>query len=433
MKIHILGICGTFMGSLAILAKQAGMEVSGQDLNFYPPMSTELQQQNITIDLGFEINALPKDVDIFVIGNVMSRGMPIIEYLLDHKLPILSGPEFLYKHIIHDKKVIAVSGTHGKTTTTTLITHILRSNGINPGFLIGGVPKGFDSSAYLSSSEWFVIEADEYDCAFFDKRSKFMHYHPEILVINNIEFDHADIFADLNAIIKSFHLLLRTMSSKANIIFNNDCINIKKLFEQGVWSKKTSFGKQNADLSLESLNNITLPNTLLGEHNKLNALAAILACTKQGVTIDKCTQALQSFAGVKRRLEFIAEINHIKIYSDFAHHPTAIRTTINGLVNAFDQQQKIWLIIDIGSNTMKSGHHDIELAKISKEYDNVLFYSKSNRVFDLPHVYVDHDALLENLKHNIRPYDIILIMSNTGFVTVIEQLQDLLLNYSITV
>jgi UDP-N-acetylmuramate: L-alanyl-gamma-D-glutamyl-meso-diaminopimelate ligase len=357
MRIHILGVCGTFMGSLAILAKQAGITVTGQDQKVYPPMSTQLAEHGIEVIEGFAIEDLPENVDVFVVGNIMTRGMPIIESLLNKNAIMQSGPEFLAKHILHNKKVIAVSGTHGKTTTTTLITHILEYNNKKPGYLIGGVPQNLPSSANLGESDLFVIEADEYDCAFFDKRSKFFHYKPSCLIINNIEYDHADIFQDLDAILKQFHYLLRTMPGNAQIIFNQDCPNIAKLFNMGVWSQRVAFGKNAPEWNFALLNDLPKLSTLAGEHNRYNVLAALAVANIFGIPYEQSIQALDSFAGVKRRLELKANINGHKIYSDFAHHPTAIQTTIAGLQELLPQGARLLTIVDLGSNSMKLGIH----------------------------------------------------------------------------
>lgn len=416
MKIHILGICGTFMGSLAVLATKAQLQVSGQDSAVYPPMSTQLIEQGIQIIEGYDVADMPTEVDLVVIGNVMKRGMPIIEYVLNNKIPYLSGPQFLAKYILKQQHVLAVTGTHGKTTTASLLAWILEYAGLKPGFLIGGIPNNFGISAALGGGEYFVVEGDEYDCAFFDKRSKFMHYNPQTLIINNIEFDHVDIFKDLEAILTQFHYLLRTLPGSAWVIYNGLDANIPLLLAKGCWSNKVAF---NADCKYD------LPRTLLGLHNQLNAAAAIAAATKVGVPERVALLALQEFTGVKRRLEEKGFIGKINIYSDFAHHPTAINLTLAGVREALAQGRRIIAVVDICSNTMRAGVHKdtlsaaVQIADVayffhaqSLEWDVGLTWRASNKPGG---VFQDHEYLLADLSQNLQEDDLVLLMSNGSF------------------
>lgn len=409
MKIHILGICGTFMGSLAVLAAKAGITVTGQDQNVYPPMSTQLQEQGIKCIEGFEIKDLPMNVDYIVVGNVMRRGMPIIEYLLDNKLPFLSGPEFLEKFILKDQHVLVVTGTHGKTTTTSMLAWILQYAGLQPGYLIGGVPNNFAVSAALGAGKYFVIEGDEYDCAFFDKCSKFLHYKPQTLIINNIEFDHADIFKDLEAIITQFHYLMRIVPSNGLVVYANNDPNIQSVLDLGCWSRQIAF------------NNLTLqiPDNIIGTHNQLNAKAAILAAENVGITRELALQALAAFTGVKRRLELKGEVNGVKVYSDFAHHPTAIRTTIAGL-----PAERVIAVIDLCSNTMRAGVHKDALVPAASKAAQVFFYSKEALPWtsNLPNVFTDQNLLSQAIKKVLQPADTVLLMSNGAFESFADSL-----------
>jgi len=417
MKIHILGICGTFMGSLAVLAAKAGMMVSGQDTAIYPPMSTQLLEQGITIIDGYELQDLPSDVDMIVIGNIMRRGVPIVEHILDQQLAYMSGPEFLAKYILRDQHVLAVTGTHGKTTTTSILTWILEYAGLQPGYLIGGVPNNFGISANLGAGKYFVIEGDEYDCAFFDKRSKFMHYKPQTLVVNNIEFDHADIFKDLDAILMQFHYLLRTMPGSAAVIYREDDQNIAKLLTLGCWSNKIKFSLQEPY--------IPLPATLLGDHNRLNALAAIAAAQQVGVTREIAINALQEFTGVKRRLEQKGSVGAINVYSDFAHHPTAIAATISAVRDSIAKQRRIIAVVDICSNTMRAGVHKDTLSAAVAGADVVYFFHPLNLAWDVQQTWRDsnkpggtaqaQDALLNQMLQEVTDGDLVLLMSNGAF------------------
>lgn len=417
MRIHILGVCGTFMGSLALLARQHGITVSGQDLNVYPPMSTQLAENNIQVTDGYAIQDIPQDIDLIIIGNVMRRGMPIIEYVLNNKLPFMSGPEFLAKYILKKQHVLVVTGTHGKTTTASILAWILTYAGLQPGYLIGGVPNNFGVSAEIGAGKYFVIEGDEYDCAFFDKRSKFMHYCPQTLIINNIEYDHADIFPDLQAILTQFHHLLRIVPSNGLVVQRGDDLNIQQVLKMGCWTPQVNFAsKQNLG---------QLPISLLGEHNRLNALAAIEAAKNVGISRDLSLLALQEFSGVKRRLELKGESGGVKIYSDFAHHPTAIQTTLAGFRSLVGRQHKIIAVIDIGSNTMKAGVHAESLSNCVADADLVYFFHTADLGWDLQAtwhksgkpggVFSTQEQLLAAMQKVAAPGDYVLLMSNGAF------------------
>ena len=437
MKIHILGIAGTFMSGIAILAKQKGHDVSGSDLANYDPIKSDLEKNNINVTIGHKIKDI-KDKDLIIIGNVMTRGNTVIEYILKNKINFTSGPKWLYEDILKDKKVIAVSGTHGKTTTTSMIVHLMTKNKLNPSYLIGGDPIGNTPSVKLTKSEYFVIEADEYDTAFFDKQSKFMHYNPYILLINNIEFDHADIFHDLKDIIKSFHNLLRLMPSNGKIIINKNSLNIKKLLNIGYWSKVITIDtkKTNGDFNLIKSNKYEivikkkkyeLPNNLIGHHNYLNAAAAIAICSQLKININNQIESLESFKGVQKRMEFIGEFKGVKIYDDFAHHPTAIKAAITGVMNKY-KNRKLLTIFLPNSNSMHLGAHDDHLVSSLKSSNNVLVITKSRRLKKL---------FQNNIKINViecesqigdylisnNCFDSILILSNKNTKDIIEYIK----------
>ena len=437
MKIQILGIAGTFMSGVAILAKQKGHDVSGSDLANYDPIKSVLQKNNIDVTIGYKIKDI-KDKDLIIIGNVMTRGNSVIEYILKNKINFTSGPKWLYENILKDKKVIAVSGTHGKTTTTSMIVHLMTKNKLNPSYLIGGDPKGNTPSVKLTKSEYFVIEADEYDTAFFDKQSKFMHYNPYILLINNIEFDHADIFHDLNDIIKSFHNLLRLMPSNGKIIINKNSLNIKKLLNIGYWSKVITIDtkKTNGDFNLIKDNKYEiiakkkryqLPNNLIGYHNYLNAAAAIAVCSQLKINIKKQIKSLESFKGVQKRMEFIGEFKGVKIYDDFAHHPTAIKAAITAVMNKY-KNQKLLTIFLPNSNSMHLGTHDDRLASSLNSSNNVLIITKSKRLKKLFRNNIKINVI--ECKSQIGDYlisnncfDNILILSNKNTKDIIEYIK----------
>lgn len=466
MHVHILGICGTFMAGIAILARQHNYKVTGSDKNVYPPMSTQLSEQGIEIFQGYDdLKQLEPKPDVVIVGNVISRGLPVIEAVLNRNLPIYSGPEWLAKYILTTRHVLAVSGTHGKTTTTSMLAWILEYAGKNPGFLIGGIPNNFGISARLGQgiqngqSAYFVIEADEYDSAFFDKRSKFIHYRPRTLIINNIEFDHADIFADINAIRLSFHHLVRTVPGEGLIVYPDWDDNVNQVLKKGCWSKQIAFDLENSlENSLEnglenrnfsknksiSVNKTVSENkiiqdiknnplwekikenwSLLGQHNLQNALAAILAANHIGIAPTLALEALMQFKGVKRRMELRGEQNQIKVYDDFAHHPTAIQTTLAGLRAKLGEKARILAVVDIRSNTMRAGHHKDQLAGSVQDANQVYFYRSPDITWDVQKswqdskkpggVYMEIEPLVETLLKHAQPKDHVVFMSNGGF------------------
>ena len=383
MHIHILGICGTFMGSLAQLAKAMGHQVSGSDKNVYPPMSIQLAKADITIFEGFATDQFDSKPDLVIVGNVISRGNPAIEYVLDRRIPYTSGPQWLADNVLSNKWVLAVAGTHGKTTTSSMLAWILEYAGFEPGYLIGGVPVNFTESARLGNSDFFVIEADEYDTAFFDKRSKFVHYHPSTLILNNLEFDHADIFPDLAAIQRQFHHLIRLVPASGSVIYPKQDQNLIDVIELGCWSDLQTLGdtwqveKQNPSASeflvyFDGEPVASVNWQLLGQHNMLNALAAVAAARSIGILPDIACKALDGFKGVKRRMELLGEVKGVRVYDDFAHHPTAIETTLNGLRNNVGNE-KIIAIIEPRSNTMKQGVHKDQLLGAVKQSDRALW------------------------------------------------------------
>jgi UDP-N-acetylmuramate: L-alanyl-gamma-D-glutamyl-meso-diaminopimelate ligase len=450
MKVHILGICGTFMGSLAVLAKQLGHEVSGCDANVYPPMSTQLEQQGITLLQGYNPGHLKPHPDIVIVGNAMSRGNPCVEYVLDQGLRYTSGPQWLCDHVLQDRWVLAVAGTHGKTTTTTMLVRILQHAGLKPGYLIGGVPmsSGEDdvrASADIGDKPFFVIEADEYDSAFFDKRSKFVHYRPRTAILNNLEFDHADIFDSVADIQKQFHHLVRTIPSQGKIIYPENDSNLQEVLETGCWSARESFSLGNDagsawraelpggdgsrfDVLLENKKQGTVRWQQTGLHNVSNALAAIAAARHVGVAPQQAIEALNHFSGVKRRMEKIHDKNGVTVYDDFAHHPTAIKTTLEGLRKKVGSEQII-AVIEPRSNTMRMGAHKEQLATSAEDANEVIWYQPENVNWDLGDVVAhannkscvsrDIDAIVSTLSAYVKvsndaPIHIV-IMSNGGF------------------
>ncbi len=446
MHIHILGICGTFMGGIAQLARQMGYTVSGSDANVYPPMSTQLEQAGIQLQEGYDATHLEPEPDLVVIGNAMSRGNPLVELVLNRGMRYCSGPAFLAQHILPQRWVLGISGTHGKTTTSSMVAWILEHAGFNPGFLIGGVPRNFDVSARLGSAPFFVVEADEYDTAFFDKRSKFVHYQPRTLVINNLEFDHADIFDDLADIKRQFHHLVRTVPSNGRIIFPESEQSIHDTLGQGCWTPLELIGSergwearnQNADGSsfdvyFEGQEIGRLEWELIGQHNVLNALAAIAAARHAGIRAVDAVVALREFKGVKRRLELRAKVSGIAIYDDFAHHPTAITSTLQGLRNKVGEE-RIIAVLEPRSNTMRMGVHKDNLAASLEEADEVLLYQPESVDWDLSQVaaqlgehgkiYRTVDEIIKKLQQICHANDHILIMSNGGFENIHQRLQD---------
>jgi len=437
MHIHILGICGTFMGGIAVLAKQAGHRVTGCDANVYPPMSTQLEAQGVVLTEGFAAEQISLKPDVFVIGNVVTRGNPLMEEILNRNLPYTSGPEWLARHLLHDKWVLAVAGTHGKTTTASMLAWILEYAGLNPCFLIGGVPQNFGVSARLAESPFFVIEADEYDTAFFDKRSKFVHYHPRTAILNNLEFDHADIFADLAAIETQFHHLLRTIPGNGLVVSNGREVALDRVIQRGCWTPVEYFGNPDG-WQIDAGNQVTLRGVvqgtlhweLLGEHNRQNALAALAAARHAGVPVTRGLAALAEFKNVKRRMEVRGVVNSITVYDDFAHHPTAIDTTVAGLRHKIGGA-RILAVLEPRSNTMKLGVMKEALPGSLKNADLVFCYAGNlgwdargtlAPLGDKVIVEDDLDTLIAAIAAHAQPGDHILVMSNGGFGGIHEKL-----------
>ncbi|GAA6154424.1 UDP-N-acetylmuramate:L-alanyl-gamma-D-glutamyl-meso-diaminopimelate ligase [Pseudoteredinibacter isoporae] len=444
MHIHFLGICGTFMGSLAQLAKALGHQVSGSDANVYPPMSTQLELAGIALHEGYHPDALTPAPDLVIIGNAMSRGNPAVEYVLDKRMPYCSGPQWLCDHVLQSRWVLAVAGTHGKTTTSSMLAWILEYAGMSPGFLIGGVPGNFPVSARLGGSDFFVIEADEYDSAFFDKRSKFIHYRPQTLVINNLEFDHADIFDSLADIQKQFHHVVRTVPSVGQVIYPENVPAIDEVLDKGCWSETQSLGGdwQLLDAQADGSEFVVQdPNgeqarviwELSGQHNVANGMAAIAAARHVGVELAHAAEALGQFEGVKRRLENLGEVNGVTVYDDFAHHPTAIATTLEGLRNKVGGKRVV-AVLEPRSNTMKLGVHKETLFDACAEADLVfclqpegLDWRLEDYAGDIAQALTVSDSvddLLENLLAQVQSGDQVVIMSNGGFAGIHQRLLD---------
>ncbi|WP_376695688.1 UDP-N-acetylmuramate:L-alanyl-gamma-D-glutamyl-meso-diaminopimelate ligase [Wenzhouxiangella sp. EGI_FJ10305] len=440
MKIHILGICGTFMGGLAALARSDGHQVSGSDENVYPPMSTQLEALGIELREGYDPEHIPDDVDLVIIGNALSRGNPSVEFVLDNGIPFASGPRWLGETYLRRRTVLAVAGTHGKTTTASMLAWILEHAGKNPGFLIGGVPVNFDLSA-RTGEDLFVVEADEYDTAFFDKRAKFVHYRPRIAVLNNLEFDHADIYPDLSAIQTQFHHLVRTIPGNGRLVVNAADANLKAVLERGCWTPVSGFGLSEAgvgdwQVTLEEPAGRklaihyagqpvgTLEWTMTGKHSALNALAAIAAAEAAGIEPSKSIEALSEFRGVKRRMELLGERRGIHVYDDFAHHPTAIRLTLEGLRRAVGNA-RILVALEPASNTMRAGFHVGDLPSALTAADFVWLRSSDGMDWDPLEVIEKSggqgrprsrvENLLEDLLAEARPGDHVIFMSNRGF------------------
>ena len=445
MHVHILGVCGTFMGGIAAIARAAGHEVTGSDRNVYPPMSTQLAALGIEVIEGFEAAQLESAPDVVVVGNVMRRGQPVVEALLESRIPYASGPEWLSREVLRDRWVLAVAGTHGKTTTASLLAWILEHAGLSPGFLIGGVPANFDASARLGQEPFFVIEADEYDTAFFDKRAKFVHYHPRTAIFNNLEFDHADIYPDVAAIQRQFHHLVRIIPGNGRIVWNAGDERLKETLAMGCWTPTEAFTASSAagaealwtarpaggvdDFSrFEVLEGGrprgTVSWSLIGAHNMENALAAIAAARHAGVPVAHAIDALQSFAGIARRMQLRGEVKGIRVYDDFAHHPTAIATTIDGLRRRVGKG-RIVAVLEPRSNTMKLGVHRNTLAPSLSGADDVWVFTPPDLGWDAApiiaalgsrgHSSQNVESLAEELAMAARAGDHVLIMSNGGF------------------
>ena len=447
MHIHILGICGTFMGGIALLAREHGVQVSGSDANVYPPMSTQLSEAGIALNEGYEAVHLDPAPDCVVIGNAMSRGNAAVEYTLNEGLAYNSGPQWLSEQVLKDRWVLAVAGTHGKTSTASILAWILEYAGLSPGFLIGGVPGNFGLSARLGSGPFFVVEADEYDTAFFDKRSKFVHYHPRTLILNNLEFDHADIFLDLAAIQTQFHHLVRTVPGNGLIITNDADVNLDAVLERGCWTplervslqagdtpwqvrKQTDDGRC-FDVLLQGEHAGTVNWNQLGDHSVHNALAAIAAARHAGVPVAQAIAALGEFKGVKRRMEVRGEVNGITIYDDFAHHPTAITTTLQGLRRRVGDA-RILLVLEPRSNTMRMGVHRGSLAASMQAADHIWLHQPGDIAWSLSDemhssavpvaIRESVEAIVADVVRNARAGDHILVMSNGAFGGIHEKL-----------
>ncbi|MEA9993553.1 UDP-N-acetylmuramate:L-alanyl-gamma-D-glutamyl-meso-diaminopimelate ligase [Pseudomonas sp. 10B1] len=437
MHIHILGICGTFMGSLAVLAKEQGHRVTGSDANVYPPMSTQLQAQGIELTQGYDAAQLDPAPDLVVIGNALSRGNPAVEYVLNKGLPYVSGPQWLADHVLQGRWVLAVAGTHGKTTTSSMLAWVLEHAGMSPGFLIGGVPQNFAVSARLGDTPFFVVEADEYDSAFFDKRSKFVHYRPRTAILNNLEFDHADIFPDLPAIERQFHHLVRTIPSEGLVIHPTTEPALLRVIQMGCWTPVQTTGQggqwqarllsedgSRFEVIFEGVVQGVVEWDMTGQHNVANALATLAAARHVGVVPKQGVEALSAFKSVKRRMEKVAEVNGVTIYDDFAHHPTAIATTLDGLRKHIGDAHLI-AIIEPRSNSMKLGAHRDGLPDSVHQADQVIWYAPANLGWDLaataalcsvPSVVCESlDAIIAKVKSQAKPGTQVVIMSNGGF------------------
>ena len=439
MHIHILGICGTFMGGVAALARAAGHEVTGCDRNVYPPMSTQLRKLGIEIHEGVDAAQLDIKPDCVVVGNVMSRGVEVVEAMLDRGMPYKSGPQWLAENVLHDRHVFAVAGTHGKTTTSSMLAWILEDAGHAPGFLIGGIPGNFGETARFGDSRFFVVEADEYDTAFFDKRAKFVHYRPRTLVLNNLEYDHADIYADLDAILWQFHQLLRTVPGGGRIVMNGGDENLKQLVEQGCWTPIETFGtgdttdwtarfgdKVERHIGMRGPGNHAAEARwrIGGLHNLENAVAAVAAAASAGVSLEQAVDALSRFDGVKRRMERTATVADIAIYDDFAHHPTAIRRSIKSMRKRYPGHRVV-VAIEPRSNTMKLGVHNDQLAESLADADLVWMYrpddmpedfeSSLDDLGDRLRLFDDYDRLVNDMSTHVARGDQVIFMSNGGF------------------
>jgi UDP-N-acetylmuramate: L-alanyl-gamma-D-glutamyl-meso-diaminopimelate ligase len=443
--IHILGIGGTFMGGVAAIAKAAGFRVTGSDLNVYPPMSTQLQALGIEFVQGYGAEQLDLEPDMVVVGNALSRGSPVVEAMLDRGMSYTSGPLWLAEQVLHGRHVIAVTGTHGKTTTTAMLTWILEHAGLEPGYLVGGVPGNFDSSARLGKPPFFVIEADEYDTAFFDKRAKFVHYRPRTAILNNLEYDHADIYPDVASIRRQFNQLLRTVPGAGRLIVNAQDAELAATLRDGCWTPRESFGSGGdwtAHIAKDSAASrfavhfqgrevANVAWSLIGEHNVMNALAAIGAAQHAGVPPERAAQALNAFRGVKRRMEVRGEASGVTVYDDFAHHPTAIEATLKGL-RARVGAARIIAVLEARSNTMKLGVHREQLAPALALADKSWLLNSPDLGWDLGSAVSSMgdraslartvDALVKGLAAEARAGDHVLVMSNGGFGGVHEKL-----------
>jgi len=444
MHIHILGICGTFMAGIASLAKAKGHDVTGSDLHFYPPMSYQLKNLGVKVIEGYDSNQLSPPPDCVLVGNALSRGNDLVEALLNSDIHFQSGPEWLAENVLKGRKVVAIAGTHGKTTVASMLAWILEDAGLSPGFLIGGIPCDFGISTAMGKSEYFVLEADEYDTAFFDKRAKFLLYHPHIVVLNNLEYDHADIYDDIEHIKSQFHKLIRTIPSNGHIILNGEDKNLSSVIKMGCWTPMETFGIREgfdwagefSDLGGRNIRikkgrheTVESPWNLSGEHNLENALAAISSAYKLGVSLSDSLKSLSKFSGVKRRLEKTATISNISIYDDFAHHPTAIRRTIVALKKQ-NPNQRVIVALELRSNTMKMGLHNKDLVDALVNADFVVMFAPSN--FDSEVIssslgskiecFSNYNDLIFGLENKLNDGDQVVFMSNGSFGGVREVL-----------
>lgn len=479
MHIHILGICGTFMGSLAVIAKQLGYRVSGSDANVYPPMSTQLESLGIELKEGYHFEHLQPTPDLVIIGNALSRGNPAVEYVLNESIAYTSGPQWLAQYVLQDKWVLGVAGTHGKTTTSAMLTWILDQAGAKPGYLIGGVTKNFQNSAAIGESAFFVVEADEYDTAFFDKRSKFVHYAPRTTILNNLEFDHADIFDNLDAIEKQFHHLVRTVPGNGLIITPHKDSTLEAVLAMGCWSPRQKFGinvpeevcklqatnggvfwnaqtegKQGSSFEVvkygqgstgEVMSRSQVNWNLTGMHNVNNAMAAVAAAHHVGIEVNTAANALSYFAGVKRRMEHLGSFDGIHVYDDFAHHPTAIATTLQGMAAKLadsDGNERLIAVIEPRSNTMQMGIHQSDLNEACASAGMIVWFKPAKSGIDFrallekskqpAYAFDDVDAIVAFLEERSLPGDHIVIMSNGGFGGIHDKLIRTLSNTPLT-
>ncbi len=447
MRLHILGICGTFMAGIALIAKQKNFAVTGSDINIYPPMSTHLAEHKISVFEGYDEKNLLPHPDLVIMGNTMTRGNPCVEYVLNQNIPYISGPQWLAENVLHKYHVLAVSGTHGKTTVSSILSWILEFAGLNPGFLIGGISNNFKSSARLGK-DFFVIEADEYDTAFFDKRSKFIHYHPKTLILNNLEFDHADIFMNLDAIQTQFSYLLRTVPSQGLIICPKKDKNIQNVISRGCWTPieytgnlknndviwRTTLLKDDASqfsIYFKNQKQGEVHWSLIGDHNAANAIMAIAAAHHIGVNPNIAIAALNQFQGVKRRLEIYKKVNGITLYDDFAHHPTAIASTLAGLRKKIGNKKRILVILEAGTHTMRSGTHRDTLAPSLQNANSVWLlrpqadwdFEQAFQTSSIPIFICDSITdIIQKVVKEAKKSDHIVIMSNRGFGSMHEKL-----------
>ena len=442
MHIHIVGICGTFMGGIAQLAKSLGIRVSGCDAAVYPPMSDQLKEAGIDLIEGYDPEQLKLNPDLYIIGNAISRGNPLLEAILNSGAPYTSGPQWLAENILWKKKVLAVAGTHGKTTTSSMLTWILEEAGLNPSFLIGGVPNNYHRSARLTDSEYFVIEADEYDTAFFDKRSKFVHYRPWVAILNNLEYDHADIFPNIQAIQRQFHHLVRTIPSQGRVIYNGESEALKEVLEMGLWTPAESFGTSDSDnwqlkdyedprLFAGSKEIGEVPSPLPGHHNRMNTIATVAAAAAIGISAVDALHHMESFEGVKRRLELKGTEDGVKVIDDFAHHPTAIEETLKAQ-RSVQREGRIIAVLEPRSNTMKLGSMKDKLPGSLELADEVVCFQSPAVHWDVAEAlkplgnkakaFSHLEEVAEAAVKAAEPGDAILVMSNGGFGNIHEKL-----------